>query len=166
MCNKTSTGFGDKGWDFYPALHWHCVVMMDLKFSSTWLPVLCSCCSASWYLFWPWARGKVLSLKYVLRRSTVSQLVWVLLILGFVYSQRVKIPWNPLRTLSGNEGSLVAYVIWTLLIFPVCLSDPLLQFKRHINLRYKVQLFGEFTNSVWFMPVFPFLRFHLPFTDD
>lgn len=81
---------------------------------------------------------------------TLSQLVWILLILGFVYSWVDKIPWSPLRTLSGNEGSLVAYVIWPLLIFPVCLSDPLLQFKRHINLRYKVQLFGEFINSVIF----------------
>ena len=88
-------------------------------------------------------------MKCILKHSTVSQLVWILLILGFVYSWRDKIPWSPLRTLSGNEGSLVAYVIWTLLIFPVCLSDPLLQFKRHINLRYKVQLFGEFTNFVF-----------------
>lgn len=59
-----------------------------------------------------------------------------------------KIPQSPLRPLSGNEGSLVAYVIWTLLIFPVCLSDHLLPFEKHVNLRYKVQLFGEFTGSV------------------
>lgn len=143
MCNKTSAGFSKKGWDFCPMLHWHCVVMLDLNLSNTWLPGLCSCHSASWCLIWLWARGQVLSLKYILKCSTVSQLVWILLILRFVYSWRDKIPWSPLRTLSGNEGSLVAYVIWPLLIFPVCLYDPLLQFKRHINLRYKVQLFGE-----------------------
>jgi len=51
------TGFGDQGWDFCPVLHCHCVMMLDLKLSSTWLPALCSCHSASWYLIWQWARG-------------------------------------------------------------------------------------------------------------
>lgn len=73
------------------------------------------------------------------------------------------------ENLSRNGGSLVVYVICILLIFPVYLSDPLLQFKSRAYLSYKVQLLEEFTNSVILVLIhasFSFFEFHLPFADD